>query len=185
MQSRWGDSYTAYYNKIKAAVQATDGIIITYNNAPILAAFCASSGGTTEDSRNVWGEALPYLVSVDSSWDEQGKDFSTTTALPLSSVVSILGGVPEIQTRTQAGYVQSAYAGGKYLTGIQIRQLLGLKSACFQVAVTGDTVYFTTKGYGHGVGMSQVGAGAMADSGSSFEEILAHYYPGTQLTRCN
>ncbi len=183
MISRWGDSYDGFYGKIKNAVISTRGIIAVYNSKPILAAFCASSGGITEESQNVWGQSVPYLISVDSHWDSDSKDFTQTLTFTQSEITDLLGGIPEIQSRSQAGYVQTVYAGGEKLTGIQVRQLLGLKSADFQVSQSDNKIYITTKGYGHGVGMSQVGAAGMAKDGKAFNEILSHYYPGTELAK--
>ena len=180
MHSRWGKDFDTYYSKITAAVSATGGIIAVYDGKPILAAFCAASCGTTEDSSNVWEQSLPYLVSVSSPENEEN---TQTVSFSTGEVANILGGVPEIQSRTQAGYVKEAVAGGRIYSGVEIRQLLGLRSAAFEINVKGDRVYITTKGYGHGVGMSQTGAGIMAEEGSTYAHILSHYYPGTSLAK--
>ena len=74
---------------------------------------------------------------------------------------------------------------GRSYTGVQLRQLLGLRSTAFAVQAHADSISITTKGYGHRVGMSQYGADAMATSGSTFDQILAHYYPGTALSELN
>ncbi len=181
MKKRWGSSYTSLYNKVKSAVTSTQGIIILYNNEPILAAFCASSNGTTEESGKVWSESLPYLTSVDSHWDTADSNSTQTLAFTEKEITDIFGGIPEVQARTRAGYVEAAMAGGKLYSGIDIRQKLNLKSASFVISQENSKVYFTTTGYGHGVGMSQVGAGGMAKEGNDFEEILLHYYKGTRL----
>jgi stage II sporulation protein D len=181
MKNRWGDDFDSYYSKIKTAVESTTGEIVTYDDEPILAVFCASSDGTTEDSGNVWSTGLPYPTSVDSHWDTESENFTNTQSFTISQLNNVLGGVPEIAERTTAGYVKTAYAGGKEYTGVQIRKLLGLKSASFEVAVDGDTVTFTTSGYGHGVGMSQTGAGKMAEEGANYSDILLHYYTGTKI----
>jgi stage II sporulation protein D len=181
MKKRWGDDFESYYSKIKTAVESTTGEIVTYDDEPILAVFCASSDGTTEDSGNVWSSQLPYLTSVDSHWDTESENFTQTKSFTVAQLNNLMGGVPEIAERTSAGYVKTAYAGDKQYTGIQIRQLLGLKSASFEVDVDGDTVTFTTSGYGHGVGMSQTGAGKMAEEGANYSDILLHYYTGTKI----
>lgn len=180
MRSRWGSEYNTYYKKIKDAVSSTKGIIAVYEGKPILAAFCASSGGKTEESQNVWGQAMPYLIGVDSHWDSKN---TQTLSFTENELTSILGGIPEIQSLTQSGYVQSVFAGGRKLSGIEVRQRLGLKSANFYLSRSNGKVYVTTRGYGHGVGMSQTGANAMADEGCTFDEILSHYYPGTDLAK--
>lgn len=184
MRERWGESYRELYEKVRAAVSSTEGMIITYDNEPILAAFCASSGGVTEKSENVWGSALPYLTAVDSHWDSAADGFTQTKAYTEGELDSLLGGVPEIQAKSQSGYVLSARVGGKVLTGMQIRQKLSLKSAAFDVKHADGKIYITTRGYGHGVGMSQTGANGMAEEGNSCRQILAHYYPGTEISIC-
>ena len=182
MHSRWGDDFNTYYSKICSAVSSTKNIIAVYDGKPILAAFCAASCGTTEESSNVWEQSLPYLVSVSSPEDEEN---TQTVTFSVQELTSVLGGIPEIQSRTQAGYVKEAAVNGKVYSGVEIRQLLNLRSAAFDIKTEGNTVYITTKGYGHGVGMSQTGAGIMADEGSSYADILSHYYPGTSLAKVN
>ena len=71
--------------------------------------------------------------------------------------------------------------GGVTLTGSQVRTLFGLRSAAFSIAWDGSSFTFDVTGYGHGVGMSQYGANAMAREGSTFEEILTWYYTGTEV----
>lgn len=182
MRDRWGNDFDTYYNKICTAVSSTKGIIAVYDGKPILAAFCAASCGTTEESSNVWEQSLPYLVSVSSPEDEKN---TQTVSFSAGELKNILGGIPEVQSRTQAGYVKKAAAGGKIYDGTEIRQLLGLRSAAFDIKTEGDKVYITTRGYGHGVGMSQTGAGIMAEEGSTYDHILSHYYPGTSLAKIN
>ena len=87
-------------------------------------------------------------------------------------------GVP---ASNEGGTVSSILVGGVTLTGSQVRELFSLRSACFTVAWDGANFTFSVTGYGHGVGMSQYGANAMAKAGSSFEEILTWYYTGTQV----
>ncbi len=179
MKKRWGNSFSHYYGKIKKAVKETEGIICLYNNEPILAAFCASSGGKTEESENVWTRDLPYLTTVDSPWDINSNSQSLT--FTEKEITNLLGGIPEIQSRTEAGYVKSLTAGKKTYKGTEVRELLGLKSANFTVSHSKGNIIISTVGYGHGVGMSQIGAGAMAKEGSTCEEILTHYYSGISL----
>ena len=71
---------------------------------------------------------------------------------------------------------------GQRITGTALRQALGLRSTCFTVRYESGAFSFTTKGYGHGVGLSQWGAKALAEQGQNFADILAHYYPGTSLS---
>ncbi|MPN10798.1 hypothetical protein SDC9_158095 [bioreactor metagenome] len=71
------------------------------------------------------------------------------------------------------------------LTGKTLREILGLRSAAFTIRQDGENVIFTTKGYGHGAGMSQYGANFMALSGAKYEEILIHYYTGVSIKNIN
>lgn len=179
MEQRWGSNYKELYNKVEKAVSSTEGIVALYGGKPILAAFCASSGGKTEDSGNVWNVSLPYLKSVDSHWDSE----MDSNVFSEADLVSALGGVPEISQRTQAGYVKTVRAGNNILSGIEVRKRLNLKSACFDIVHKDGKFYINTRGYGHGVGMSQTGAGQMAAEGASFEEIISHYYDGCEIGR--
>ena len=152
------------------------------------------SNGRTEASENVWGTALPYLVSVDSSTDLAADHYEyalTLSAQQTAQQLAALGltadlaapeqwfGTPEY---TAAGYVAALPVCGQRITGTALRQALGLRSTCFTVRYESGTFCFTTKGYGHGVGLSQWGAKALAEQGQNFADILAHYYPGTSLS---
>ena len=91
----------------------------------------------------------------------------------------------KILSRTAGGRVKEMQLGNCIYTGTEIRRALELSSALFYVSfIDGDEkIKFTTNGYGHGVGMSQYGANAMAEDGATYKEILAHYYPGTQIEK--
>ena len=192
MKQKWGEHFTDYYNKISDAVDATKGEIMVYENQPILAVFHAQSSGKTESAENVWSQSLPYLQRVDSAVDEKAPDFEKTVAFTYDEIIkkfqqkysdfqlpkeSIAKQI-HITSRSDAGYVQQIQMGNQTLTGREVREVLGLRSANFTVAVEGDILYFTTKGYGHGAGMSQYGAELMAQEGKTYHEILQHYYTG-------
>lgn len=172
--------------KITAAVQATAGLIVTYQGVPIEASYFSSSSGQTEDAAAVWGSARPYLIAQDSP--EEGTQ--QQTVFSRAYLEKTLG--VSLDERTESWFTDWTYTPGKgvdtvkigsrVFTGIQLRQLLGLRSTAFTVAVEHDAAVFTVYGFGHRVGMSQYGADAMAARGSSFREILGYYYPGTELT---
>ena len=82
---------------------------------------------------------------------------------------------------TDGGGVDTIVIGGTNYKGTSLRSALGLRSTAFSISTTEDTVTITTRGYGHGVGMSQWGARALAEQGQTASQILAHYFPGTQL----
>lgn len=179
-KQKWGESYALYAGKIRNAVRATAGEIMVYDGEPILAAFHAQSGGRTEDAANVWNTAVPYLKSVDSKEDRQAPNNETTAAFSAKALAKCLGVAEDaavsVKSRTDAGYVAQVQAGDKTFSGREIRELLGLRSANFTIAKSGDSYLFTVHGYGHGAGMSQYGASFLAEKGMDYHEILRHYY---------
>ena len=86
--------------------------------------------------------------------------------------------------RTQSGSVHAITIGGGTVSGAQARQIFSLRSASFDVSLSGDTFTFSVTGFGHGVGMSQYGADAMAEEGKGYVEILQHYYTGVTVEEC-
>lgn len=192
---RWGEGAApGYQAKIAAAVADTDGQVLTYEGAPIQAVFFSSAAGATEDAQAVWGRALPYLVSVDSPEGEEVPNYRSTVTLTAEQVKKAVGeagldadlsGEPsawfQSLTRTASGRVASVELGGISLSGGAARSLFALRSACFDVSEQDGVFTFSVTGYGHGVGMSQYGANAMAKAGSGWQDILAHYYTGAQL----
>lgn len=194
MRAKWGDNFDTYYAKVKDAVKATEGEIMLYNDEPVLAVFHSMSGGKTENSENIWGGETDYLKSVDSSFDEDSPGFIVSTALDTEYVKAKLkeaeptisfggGNIISVAERTEAGYVKTVKAGDKTFTGKQIRELLGLRSANFTVEERDGKTVFTTKGFGHGAGMSQYGANHMAEDGSGYRGILSHYYTGVEIAK--
>lgn len=182
MKKRWGKNYSTNYEKIKKNVYATAGEIIEYNNEPILAAFCSTTNGYTESCQNVWTQSLPYLTSVKSEGEELSPYYSDTVSMSKKAFISVFGGTNiKITEKTDAGYVKSVDINGKSYKGDDIRKMLNLKSTSFNFSVSGENISITTKGFGHGVGMSQYGACYMANCGKNYKEILEHYYNGTNI----
>ena len=182
MKEMWGNNFDEYYAKIKNNVYATAGEILEYNNEPILAAFCSTTNGYTEECQNVWTQDLPYLKSVKSEGDELSPYYSDSVTVPKKQFSSLFGSTDfTVTEKTNAGYVKSVNIGGNVYSGDRIRQIMGLRSTCFDIFNEGENIIFSTKGYGHGVGMSQYGACFMANNGDDYKTILAHYYTGTNL----
>ena len=182
MKKRWGKNFETNYNKIKYDVYATAGEILEYNNEPILATFCSTTNGYTEECQNVWTQDLPYLKSVKSDGDELSPYFSDRVSVTKDSFAKIFGGSnPVISEKTKAGYVKAVKVGEKTYTGNEIRKTFGLKSTSFTISTDKNNIVFSTKGYGHGVGMSQYGACYMANNGDNYKTILKHYYTGTNI----
>jgi len=194
LHTLWGDDFFSNYEKITAAVDAVGELILYYDDAPIIAAFHAVSAGATESSALIWGADLPYLVSVPSEGDVTSPLYETVTEYTEDTVRDALTAARQTVTFSDnpaewfsvlsvsdAGTVLSAAVGSEVWTGQQLRDALSLRSACFMVTYEAGSFQFITKGYGHSVGMSQYGANQMASAGSTCAEILAHYYPGTEL----
>jgi len=183
----WGSNYSSYYSKIKDAVNSTKGVYLTYNGNYIEAVYHSTSNGRTEDSSNVWGNSYPYLVSVDSVYDNSNPSFSISKSFSYSDISSKLGiSVNEVTEfnilgHTSGGRVSSVSVGGTEFSGVSFRSMLGLRSADFDIVKNDEGVVITTRGYGHGVGMSQYGANGMGKAGYSYSDILLHYYPGVSI----
>ncbi len=184
MKKRWGSDYDKWYEKIKSVVYDTEGEIVEYNNEPILAAFYSASCGKTEECENVWSEDLPYLTSVDSEGDVYSPYYENRVKVSKNQLLNIYGSSNiSICEKTDAGYVKSVKAGDKIIKSENIRSTFGLRSTAFDIIDNGDSVIFVTRGYGHGVGMSQYGACYMANNGADYKEILRHYYKNTDIVK--
>ena len=175
--------------KIRSAVHDTSGYVLTYEGSLIEATYFSCSGGSTEDAAAVWGTDFPYLRAVSSPGEEKAIHYTDEVCFSRQQLEGALGvkltGSSESWfseiSYTSGGGVAAAMVGGQKFPGTKLRSLLGLRSTAFTLEAAEDSVCITTRGYGHRVGMSQYGADAMAVSGSSYTEILAHYYPGTLL----
>lgn len=182
------------WNKITSAVDETSGKIITYDGAPINAFFHSNSGGTTETVANVWGGSnYPYLQSVETSGEDSYTQYASTVTLTKEEVLQKMQAeYPEttidwtqekpiqITEYNESGRVKTIQIGNKSISGVEVRTIFGLKSAKFNVQV-GESVQFDVVGYGHGVGLSQTGADAMAKTGATAEQIINHYYTGVKI----
>ena len=176
-------------DKVFGAVRQTAAEVVCYDGELIYATYFASSGGITEDAREVWGQAFPYLVSVRSPGERdtayQNEQVTVTASEFQARLGVTLQGSPEIWfgkiRRTVGGGVDAIRIGARLYSGLELRKAFGLRSTIFTVTATADSVTFETNGYGHRVGLSQYGADAMAAAGHSYDEILAHYYAGTTL----
>lgn len=176
----------------RQAVEDTAGEVLTYAGELIDAVFFSCSGGRTEDAVAVWGSEVPYLRSVESGGEEEASVYASTVTLTADALQRLLPeanltGAPETwpgePTRTAGGGVASLELGGYAYSGTELRARLGLRSTNFTVTAVEDGLCFRVLGYGHRAGLSQYGANAMAQSGSDYQEILAHYYTGTALTK--
>lgn len=176
-------------DKIRLAVAATHNQVLTYDGKLIDATYFSCSGGRTEDAVAVWGTEVPYLQSVPSPGEEGAAHYSDAVYFTAAQFSGALGGTLTGSpvhwlgkvTYTDGGGVDTIVIGGVVYRGTTLRQLLSLRSTAFTMRATGDGITVTTHGYGHRVGMSQYGADAMAVQGSTYDQILAHYYQNTTL----
>lgn len=193
-KTQWGDNAQAYAEKIDAAVSQTDGLGILYGGVPIQAVFFSSAAGQTADAVAVWGNAVDYLVSVESPEGEEVPNYHTQVTFSAQEFkekihenypTANLKGTADTWLGTvkknDAGRVTEITIGGMSMTGDMVRAALSLRSSCFSAQYQNGEFVFTVTGYGHGVGMSQYGANAMAKNGKTAQEILTWYYTGTTV----
>ena len=187
LKKMWGSSYNTYYNKIKSAVLETKGLYLSYNNDYVDAVYHSTSNGNTEDAVYVWGNSVPYLKSVSSEYDNTNKNYNSTITLTYNEISNKLKNSIDSNTkfniisRTSGNRVKEIEINGTTYSGVEFRKLLNLRSADFSIENNGANVVISTNGYGHGVGMSQYGANGMANNGSSYTDILLHYYTGVSI----
>lgn len=195
LEESFGKNSRRYMDKLIEAVYSTDGEVILYDGSPIEALYHSSAGGRTEDAQNVFSSALPYLVGVESPGEEGSKYHGEQEYTPKEFAAAINKKWPDanlnrkklqsqvkILSRYDSGQVESLKLGNVTVSGKELRKLLGLNSANFTIDIS-DTVLIRTTGYGHGVGMSQYGARAMALEGATYLEILTHYYTGVDVEK--
>ena len=190
LKEKWKDKYEEKNNKIKQAIVETKGEYMTYNNEVIEAFFFSTSTGKTENSGEVFQTQLPYLKSVDSAWDEEVSPvFSQDNNLSLEEFYQKLNIEYnpnlkiEITKTTSTGRIKELKINDHEFKANDIYQKLNLRSTCFDIKQKDNQVEITTKGYGHGVGMSQYGALAMAKKGYKYQDILKYYYQGVEIKK--
>ena len=186
-----GDNWISnHYSKIKSAVKETEGVIALYSDEPIQAVFHSTAPGKTENAEDVWGNHVPYLVSVDSPGDAESPKFVSEITYKKSEAENLIRAflgekidfnVGNIIT-SETGLVKEIEIGGKTFTGAEIRSILSLPSANFEIVADKDSVKIISHGSGHGVGLSQYGANYLAKKGEPYEKILSHYYTGITLS---
>ena len=186
--TQWNVNFFTNYLKIRKAVEETQGQVLTYNGEIINAFYFSMSNGYTENCELVFAQDLPYLNSVSSKWDNESlNNYSYTTTFSKEDFCSSLGitcDKIEIQdiTRSEANRVLTIIINGQTFKGTEVRSKLGLRSTDFDITINESDITITTRGYGHGVGMSQYGANGMAQDGYSYEEIVKYYYQNTEIT---
>lgn len=190
LKNKWQDNYTEYINRIRTAVNETSMEYLEYNGEVINAMFFSTSNGYTEDAELVFKEDIPYLKSVESSWDSDvSTAFNYTEQFSLQEFYEKLNIsynstlTVEIKERSASNRILSLIINNTEFTGRDLYNKLGLRSTDFNITQIGSNVVIDTVGYGHGVGMSQYGAQGMALAGYKYDEILKHYYINTNIAK--
>lgn len=193
--ARWDENCKEEnWNKIVRAVNETQGVIITYEGAPINAFFHSNSGGCTEAPVNVWGgTGYPYLQSVETSGEDGYTQYNSELEISKEDFINRIREVHEdftidfncedcisILEYTSSGRVKTIKIGNINMSGVEVRKLFGLKSANFKIEIV-ENIKFKVVGYGHGVGMSQTGADSLAKQGYGYQDIIKHFYTGVIL----
>ncbi len=190
----WQLDFDTHYSKYLRAANEVVGDIITYNEEPILASYYAVSSGITQSSQDEWGQSLAYLVNVDSSFDAVSEDYMQIVSYEEQEMYdrlkSAFAGFENLDISkastwfsdieyTAGGYVKSVKIDETYVNGTDFRTAMSLASSSFMIFYEDGVFSIATKGYGHGVGMSQFGANELSKQGKGYKEILAYYYPNT------
>lgn len=183
------------WNKIVSAVDETKGKVIKYEGKPINAFFHSNSGGKTETTINVWGgTGYPYLQSVETSGEDTYSQYSSEVTMSKQNFIDKIkehhsnfnidfndSECIKILEYTDGNRVKTIKIGNLELSGVEVRTLLGLKSANFEITIIDDNIKLKVLGYGHGVGMSQTGADSMAKQGNNYKQIINHFYTGVEV----
>ncbi|MGN1337576.1 MAG: stage II sporulation protein D [Candidatus Coprovivens sp.] len=182
MKNKWNENFEKYYEKIKKCVNNTKGIIMTFNDQPIISYYYAMSNGYTESSLNVFNQDYEYLKVKESIWDKNNENTITISKNQFCNYLKIECENININNieKDESNRIKNIVINNKKYTGIEIRKILNLRSTDFKIEIE-DDIKITTKGYGHGVGMSQYGANYMAKENYNYKEILEYYYEGIKF----
>lgn len=186
MQEKWESDFDLYYDKIKKAVSSTKNLVMKINGDVFKSYYFAMSNGYTEDSKMVFGEST--INSVSSPWDNESVNkFKVDTQFTTNEIKDKLNINSNdlnisIISRDKTNRVEKISVNGKIYTGVEFRHALTLRSTDFEITKNNDNYIITTKGYGHGVGMSQYGANGMANENYKYDEILKYYYQNIEIT---
>lgn len=196
LKKKWGKGYDTNFKKLQNAVYDTSGEYLVYKSTPAMTVFHSCSNGITEKASDVWSSELPYLTNVKSPGEEMYKNYFSQVRFDYNEFVTILE--TNLETRIDTNYlpvgdvqktsgdnILSICLFGNNIKGTDVRKMFSLKSTAFTLDYSDGYFTFNVYGNGHGVGMSQYGAEAMAKNGASYDEILKHYYPGTEFTKLN
>ncbi len=192
-KEKWKENYEKYEKKIEDAVDAVGGNIITYEGRTALTVYHSICIGRTQSAENMWGQEYPYLQSVESAGDILSPDRTSEHTFSEAEYIDILkkNGISTSETPEENagetkenpnGYISEIDINGENIPASEFRKIFNLESTCFEVEYSDGEYIVTCNGSGHGVGMSQYGADYMARQGSTWQEIIKHYYKGTEIS---
>lgn len=174
MEKAWGSKYSKYYHKLEEVWSETEGQVLNYGDTLALTPFFRLSNGWTRDAKEVLeSEDYPYLKIVECPEDiEAEKQLQTVTVDDMDV---------EITATDTAGYVLNVRVGQENVSGEEFRNTYKLASGCFTLQRCNGQIRITTRGIGHGLGLSQYEANQMAKNGKAYEEILQYFFEGTEI----
>ncbi len=188
LKKRWKDNYDIYMNKINTIIKETEGEYVDYNGTYADTLFFSTSVGNTENSEEIFGNKISYLQSVSSEWDKEVSPVYEEKNIFTREVFCNKLGLKDcskiyisIINQTSTGRIKTIEINNKKFTGTEVAYYLGIRSNYFSIYIENNNVVVSTRGFGHGVGMSQYGAEGMAINGYLYKEILEHYYQGTTI----
>lgn len=174
MEKAWGGKYSKYYHKLEKVWSETEGQVLNYGDTLALTPFFRLSNGWTRDAKEVLeSEDYPYLKIVECPEDIKAeKQLQTVTVDDMDA---------EITATDTAGYVLNVRVGQENVSGEEFRNTYKLASGCFTLQRCNGQIRITTRGIGHGLGLSQYEANQMAKNGKAYEEILQYFFEGTEI----
>ncbi len=196
MEQFWGSQdYLTYFTKLENSVYGTKDQVLTYDDQLILPVFFDTGSGFTRNASEAWGVDIPYLVSVQSKQDVTSIHYLKITEYNLKDLTDLLNNYytdlsldekhffddVKVSERDSTGYVTKMDLGNISVSGEEFTKVLGLNSNNFFMEEYADKVRIICTGVGHGIGLSQYGANAMAGEGYPHDEILLHYFTDTKL----
>lgn len=180
--------YRELWSKIEAAVTATRGLIMVHQNQPIDALYHSTCGGKTESALATTGKDIPYLRSVECNYCQASRYYHSQQVFSPQDLKPILKESSpgnkislKVVSRTNSGRVSRLELNGQTIYAETMRRSLGLPSTWWDFTLDKGSLIINSKGYGHGMGLCQYGAGGMASQGKSYKQILQHYYQHIEL----
>ena len=179
MKSAWGMRYAENYRKLKNALESTAGQVLFYEDGLAMTPFFNLSNGYTRDAKEVLGkEEYPYLKIVECPEDVNAEDEIQTVVLGEKDIGTM---DVEVVETDSVGYVLKIRVGDNTISGEEFRNKYNLASSCFTLQRYNGKLRVTTRGTGHGIGMSQYTANEMAKKKKSYKNILKYFFNGTEI----